>query len=94
MKLAILSANPNLYSTKRLVEAGEKKGHEMVVIDHTKCDLVIEKKKPGIFYKGKDITDIDGVIPRIGASVTFFGTAVVRQFEMMKIFTATESQAL
>jgi len=94
MKLVILSANPNLYSTKRLVEVGEKKGHEMVVVDHTKCDLVIEKKKPSVIYKGKELTDIDGVIPRIGASVTFFGTAVVRQFEMMKVFTATESQAL
>lgn len=94
MKLVVLSANPNLYSTKRLIEAGEKKGHEMLVIDHTKCDLVIEKKNPCIIYKGAEISDIDGVIPRIGASVTFYGTAVVRQFEMMKIFTATESQAL
>lgn len=94
MKLVILSANPNLYSTKRLVEVGEKKGHEMMVVDHTKCDLVIEKRKPSVIYKGKELKDIDGVIPRIGASVTFFGTAVVRQFEMMKVFTATESQAL
>ncbi len=94
MRLLILSANPNLYSTKRLVEVGEKKGHEMLVVDHTKCDLVIEKKKPSVIYKGKELKDIDGVIPRIGASVTFFGTAVVRQFEMMKVFTATESQAL
>lgn len=94
MKLVVLSANPNLYSTRRLVEAGKKKGHEMIIIDHTKCDMVIEKKKPSIIYKGAEITDIDGVIPRIGASVTFFGTAVVRQFEMMKVFTATESQAL
>lgn len=94
MKLVILSANPNLYSTRRLVEVGEKKGHEVLVVDHTKCDLVIEKKKPSVIYKGKELTDIDGVIPRIGASVTFFGTAVVRQFEMMKVFTATESQAL
>jgi len=94
MKFAILSANPNLYSTKRIIEAGKKKGHEMIVIDHTKCDLVIEKKKPSVIYKGKEIQDVDGVIPRIGASVTFFGTAVVRQFEMMKIFTTTESQAL
>ncbi|WP_292900814.1 30S ribosomal protein S6--L-glutamate ligase [Nonlabens sp.] len=94
MKFAILSANPNLYSTKRIVEAGKKKGHEMIIIDHTKCDLVIEKKKPIVIYKDEEIRDLDGVIPRIGASVTFFGTAVVRQFEMMKIFTATESQAL
>ncbi|MHA7058519.1 30S ribosomal protein S6--L-glutamate ligase [Aquimarina sp. M1] len=94
MKIVILSQNPNLYSTKRLVEAGQKKGHEMIVIDHTKCNLVIEKKKPSIIYKGKEIKEVDGVIPRIGASVTFYGTAVVRQFEMMKVFTATESQAL
>jgi len=94
MKFAVLSANPNLYSTKRIVEAGKKKGHEMVVIDHTKCDLVIEKRKPSIIYKGSEVLGVDGVIPRIGASVTFYGTAVVRQFEMMKIFTATESQAL
>ena len=94
MKIVILSQNPNLYSTKRLVEAGEKKGHEMLIIDHSKCNLVIEKKKPTIIYKGKEITGIDGVIPRIGASITFYGTAVVRQFEMMKVFTATESQAL
>ncbi|MFD1550844.1 30S ribosomal protein S6--L-glutamate ligase [Putridiphycobacter roseus] len=94
MKFAILSANANLYSTQRIIEAGEKKGHEMIIIDHTKCDLVIEKKRPIVIYKDEEISGIDAVIPRIGASVTFFGTAVVRQFEMMKIFTATESQAL
>ena len=94
MKIIVLSRNPNLYSTKRLIEAGEKRKHEMIVVDHTKCDLIIEKKKPQIYYKGKPLTDVDAVIPRIGASVTFYGTAVVRQFEMMKVFTATESQAL
>lgn len=94
MKIIVLSRNPNLYSTKRLVEAGEKRKHEMLVVDHTKCDLIIEKKKPQIYYKGKPLSDVDAVIPRIGASVTFYGTAVVRQFEMMKVFTATESQAL
>ncbi len=94
MRIVVLSQNPNLYSTKRLIEAGEKKGHEMLIVDHTKCNLVIEKKNPTVIYKGEEITNIDGVIPRIGASVTFFGTAVVRQFEMMKVFSATESQAL
>jgi ribosomal protein S6--L-glutamate ligase len=94
MKIAILSANPKLYSTKRLVEAGAKRKHEMVVVDHTKCVLQIERKNPIIVYNGKELTGIDAVIPRIGASVTFFGTAVVRQFEMQKIFTAVESQAL
>jgi ribosomal protein S6--L-glutamate ligase len=94
LKIVILSRNPNLYSTSQLVKAGEKRGHEMLVVDHSKCDIIIEKKNPHIFYRGKEITGVDAVIPRIGASVTFFGTAVVRQFEMMKVFTAIESQAL
>ncbi|SHF95503.1 SSU ribosomal protein S6P modification protein [Mariniphaga anaerophila] len=94
MKIAILSRNPNLYSTRRLVEAGNQRKHEMMVVDHTKCDLIIEKRKPVIIYKGKMLDRVDAVIPRIGASVTFYGTAVVRQFEMMKVFTAIESQAL
>ncbi len=94
MKIAILSTNSRLYSTQRLVEAGQKRNHDMVIINHTKCVLQIEKKNPIILYEGKKLTDIDAVIPRIGASVTFFGTAVVRQFEMQKIFTAVESQSL
>lgn len=94
MKIAILSRNQRLYSTKRLVEAAEAKGHEAVVIDHLKCIIELEKKKPKIFYNGTYLENIDAVIPRIGASVTFYGTAVVRQFEMMKVFTAIESQAL
>ncbi|HEY4798745.1 MAG TPA: 30S ribosomal protein S6--L-glutamate ligase [Bacteroidia bacterium] len=94
MKIVILSRNPNLYSTKRLAEAGKKKGHEMLVLDHLKCVLVIEKNRPHIFYRGAEVKDVSAVIPRIGASATFYGAAVVRQFEMMKIFTAVESQAL
>lgn len=94
MKIAVLSRNPNLYSTNRLIEEGTKRGHEMLVIDHTKCNIEIEQRKPSIYYKGEFITKIDAIIPRIGASVTFFGTAVVRQFEMMKVFSTTESVAL
>ena len=94
MKIAILSRNPELYSTKRLVEAGQKRGHEIVVLDHLKCVLVIEKNKPHIYYRGEAVKGVNAVIPRIGASATFYGAAVVRQFEMMKIFTAVESQAL
>lgn len=94
MKIAVLSRNPKLYSTKRLIEAGEKRGHEMLVVDHAKCDIIIEKKRPHIIYQGEELADIDAVIPRIGASITFYGTAVVRQFEMMKVFSAIESQAL
>ncbi len=94
MKIVVLSRNPELYSTKRLIEAGEKRKHEMLVVDHTKCDLVIEKKNPQVYYKGQLLEDVDAIIPRIGASVTFYGTAVVRQFEMMKVFSSVESQAL
>ena len=94
MKIVILSRSPYCYSTKRLVDAGEKRGHQMQVLDHTKCVLIIEKGRPRIIYREQEITGIDAVIPRIGASVTFYGASVVRQFEMMKIFTAVESQAL
>lgn len=83
MKIAVLSRNPNLYSTRRFVEAIEKAGHQAVVIDHLRCALVAEFKNPQVLYKGKALTDIDAVIPRIGSSVTHYGSAVVRQFEMM-----------
>ncbi|HEX8515287.1 MAG TPA: 30S ribosomal protein S6--L-glutamate ligase [Bacteroidia bacterium] len=94
MKIAILSRGPRLYSTRRLVEAAEQRGHEVVVLDHLKCVLVIEKGNPHIFYGGKEVTGIDAIIPRIGTSVTFYGAAVVRQFEQMKVFSSVESQAL
>ncbi|MDX1590448.1 MAG: 30S ribosomal protein S6--L-glutamate ligase [Balneolaceae bacterium] len=94
LRICILSRNRNLYSTRRLVEAIENKGHEAIILDHLKCDIVIEQDQPAIFYDGKKVTGIDAVIPRIGASVTFYGAAVVRQFEMMDIPTAVESQAL
>ncbi len=94
MNIKILSANPNLYSTKRLVEAAKKRKHNAEVINHTKCDIVIEKKNPSVYYRGVKLDHTDAIIPRIGASVTFYGTAVVRQFEMMHVFTTTESQAL
>ena len=94
MKIAILSRGPKLYSTRRLVEAAEQRGHEVVVLDHLKCVLVIEKGNPHIYYGGKEVTGIDAIIPRIGTSVTFYGAAVVRQFEQMKVFSCVESQAL
>lgn len=94
MNIVILSRNPNLYSTSRLVEAAKKREHNVEVIDPLKCEIIIEKKNPAVLYKGKLIENIDAIIPRIGASVTFYGTAVVRQFEMMKVFSTVESQAL
>jgi len=94
MNILILSRNSRLYSTNRLVEAGEKRKHNMRVIDPLKCNIVIENKKPSLVYNGEFLNNIDAVIPRIGASITFYGTAVVRQFEMMDVFTTVESQAL
>jgi ribosomal protein S6--L-glutamate ligase len=94
MNIAILSRDSKLYSTQRLKEAGEKRGHNVEIIDHMKCVLFIEKKNPMVLYQGRRLDYFDAVIPRIGASVTFYGAAVVRQFEMMKVFTAIESQAL
>jgi ribosomal protein S6--L-glutamate ligase len=94
MNIAILSRNPKLYSTKRLKMAAEKRGHTVEVIDHMKCVLYLEKKSPMVLYNGRKLDYFDAIIPRIGASVTVYGAAVVRQFEMMKVFTTVESQAL
>jgi ribosomal protein S6--L-glutamate ligase len=94
MKLAILSRNGNLYSTSRLREAAEARGHEVRVIDYLRCYMNITAHRPSVVLQGVELTDLDAVIPRIGASHTFYGTAVVRQFEMMGIFTANESQAI
>lgn len=94
MNIIILSRNPHLYSTQRLVEAARQRKHTCEVIDPLKCDIIIEKKNPAILYKGRLLENVDAIIPRIGASVTFYGTAVVRQFEMMKVFSVVESQAL
>jgi ribosomal protein S6--L-glutamate ligase len=94
MHIAILSRNSHLYSTRRLVEEGLNKGHKTEVVDHLKCNIVIEKKNPRIFYRNRYLDDVDAIIPRIGASATFYGSAVARQFEMRKVFTACESQAI
>lgn len=94
MKIAVLSTVKNLYSTKRLVEAAELRGHECIVLDHRQCYVGIEQGKPSIHYKGQDVSDIDAIIPRIGASLTFYGSAIVRQFEVMGVISANPSQAI
>jgi ribosomal protein S6--L-glutamate ligase len=94
MKIAILSRNPKLYSTSRLVEAAKARGHEVHVIDILKCYMNITSMKPEVHYKGENLTGFDAVIPRIGASVTFYGTAVLRQFEMMNVYPVNESVAI
>lgn len=94
MKIAILSRKPSLYSTRRLKEAGERRGHEMRVIDYLRCYMNITSHKPTVMYQGAPLEGFDAIIPRIGASQTFYGTAVVRQFEMMGVFSANESQSI
>jgi ribosomal protein S6--L-glutamate ligase len=94
MRVYILSRNENLYSTKRLVEAGEKRGWEIRVIDYLKCSIEIMKGELRINYLGEALPKPDAIIPRIGASRTFFGTAIVRHFEMMDVFTVTGSLAV
>ncbi len=94
MKIAVLSRNKSLYSTRRLIEAIESRGHQGLVIDHLKCDLIMDQNGPYVYYQGTSLVDIDAVIPRIGASVTFYGAAVVRQFEMCHVFSAVDSLAI
>jgi ribosomal protein S6--L-glutamate ligase len=94
LKIGILSRKIGLYSTRRLKEAVEARGHEAIVIDHMRCYMNIMSHKPSIHSGGKSIDDLDAIIPRIGASTTFFGTAVVRQFEMMGVYSINESVAI
>jgi ribosomal protein S6--L-glutamate ligase len=94
MKIAILSRNRRLYSTRRLIEAAEQRGHQVEVIDVLRCYMNIVPHCPEIHYRGRKLSGFDAVIPRIGASVTFYGTAVVRQFEMMDVYCLNESVAI
>lgn len=94
MKIGILSRSINIYSTHRLAEAARQRGHEVQVIDHTKCSVLIEQNNPAVYYNGQRLEGLEAVIPRIGASVTFFGTAVVRQFEVQGVFLANTSQSI
>lgn len=94
MKIGILSRKRELYSTRRLIEAAEARGHSVQVIDPLRCYMNLSAHRPSIHFKGEPLTGFDAIIPRIGASVTFYGTAVVRQFEMMNVYSLNESQAI
>lgn len=94
MKIAVLSRNASLYSTKALVEAAQKRGHDVLVVDYLRCYMNITSSRPAIYIDGEEIKGVDAVIPRIGASHTFYGNAVVRQFEMMGVFTLNDSVAI
>jgi ribosomal protein S6--L-glutamate ligase len=94
MDIAILSRNIKLYSTRRLIEAAKERGHDVRVLDPLRCYMNIASHRPTIHYKGENLKGFDYVIPRIGASVTFYGTAVLRQFEMMGVNSLNESVAI
>lgn len=94
MKIVMMARNPKLYSHKRLVEAAQERGHEIDIVDHLKCYMDITSHRPGIRYEGNALSGYDAVIPRIGASVTFYGLAVLRQFEMMNVWPMNESVAI
>lgn len=94
MDITILSRNRQLYSTRRLVEAGEARGHQVWVVDPLRCYMNIVPHAPEIHYKGRKLETGDAIIPRIGASITFYGTAVLRQFEMIGMYPLNESVAI
>lgn len=94
MKIALLSRAPNAYSTKRLIEAAEKHQHEVQLIHHNQCYMQIDRNKPSIFYQGKLLPAFDAVIPRIGASSTFYGCSVLRQFEASGTYVLNSSLAI
>ncbi len=94
MKLAILSCSPRCYSTRRLLEAATQRGYFAKVLNTLKFAIDLEEGTPDLFYRGKALSAYDAVLPRIGASVTYFGTAVVRQFEQMDVFTANGSNGI
>ncbi|MEA2563721.1 MAG: ribosomal protein S6--L-glutamate ligase [Acidobacteriota bacterium] len=94
MKIAILSRKATLYSTSRLVEACRHRGADVMVLDPLECIVKLSKKRPEVFHGNERVTGLDGVVPRIGASITFYGLAVLRQFEMMGVFAANGSQGI
>lgn len=94
MKIAMLTRNPRLYSHRRLVEAAEERGHELEMINTLRCSMNIASRRPEIYYDGSKLPKYDAVIPRIGASITFYGLAVLRQFEMQGTYPLNESVAI
>ncbi|CAA6827669.1 MAG: Ribosomal protein S6 glutaminyl transferase [uncultured Thiotrichaceae bacterium] len=91
MKIALLSRNKELYSSKRLIEAAKEREHDIIVLDALRCYMNIATDKPTMHYRGEEVQGVDAIIPRIGASVSFYGTAVVRQFEMMNTYSLNKS---
>ena len=94
MNILVLSRNKNLYSTSRIINSAEKLGHQVRVVDYLRCYMNITSKKPTVIFRGEKLENYDAVISRIGASYTFYGAAVVRQFEMAGLYTINRSKAI
>jgi len=94
MNILMLARNPNLYSHQRLVEAAHERGHKVRIVNTLQCYMNITSHRPAVIYKGESLQGYEAVIPRIGASVTFYGLAVLRQFEMMGVYPLNESVAI
>ena len=91
MKLAILSCSPKCYSSRRLREAAEARNHEVKILNTLHFSIDLMKANPDLYFRSKQLSHYDAILPRIGASITYFGTAVVRQFEQMEVFSANSS---
>jgi len=94
MRIGILSRGPQLYSTRSLYRAGQKRGHKMLIIDHTRCQFLIDNKGSEIFYEDMTLSRLDAIIPRIGSSVTLLGASLIYQFELLNVYTTTRANAL
>lgn len=94
MNIVILSKGPGNYSTKRLKEEALTRGHTVQVVNYAKCYVTLERGHPVVRYKGKDLGNVDAIIPRIASSLTKYGSSIVRQFEMQNVFTTTSSIAI
>ena len=94
MKLAILSRSPRVYSTRRLREAAIQRDHKVKVLDTLKFAIDLQRGEPDLYYRQKPISDYDAVLPRIGASITYYGMAVVRQFQEMDVFCANTAHGI
>lgn len=94
MKLGILSCSPRCYSTQRLREAADQRGHKCKVLDTLRFAIDLQSGEPDLYFRSRQLTDYDAVLPRIGSSITYFGTAVVRQFEQMDVFSANSSNGI
>lgn len=94
MNIIVLSRNPSLYSTQSITRAARQRGHNVRILDHMQCDIIIDNGEPKVLYNGQNIRNVDAIIPRIGSSATTYGSAIIRQFETMGVFTTVAADDL